>query len=254
MSSSTSPSSFGSDNDYVLPPEGGQYIASGFAADVYRIDDTFVVKRPKFFAQYPVESQGYRDLVEREKEVYQRLGSHDGLLKYYGYDYITGAIKLEYAADGDLHDYILGQPSPPKEVCIEMIRRLSDAWLHIHCANVSIQDIKTENVLVQAGMPKVADFTQAILYPQGAENECSNDELRVDLLGIGCVIYSIVAWDVFDFEYFEEERWPCLEDLRPVDDMMLGDIISKCWLGSYSSIKEFHADVDRVLTLNTETA
>jgi hypothetical protein len=72
---------------------------------------------------------------------------------------------------------------------------------------------------------------------------CPRDTLRVDLIGIGCVIYSIAAWEVFDYGYFAEERLPDPEDLKPTGHIMCGRIIKKCWDGDHSSVKAPHDDV-----------
>jgi hypothetical protein len=76
---------------------------------------------------------------------------------------------------------------------------------------------------------------------------CPKDALRVDLVDIDCVIYSIAAWEVFDYDYFEEQRWPGPEDLKPANDIMCGEIIKKCWYGKYSSMKVLHDDVIELL-------
>ena len=152
---------------YVVPP-AGRYVASGFAADIYQTDEHYVIKRPKFFPGYDAENQSYRALVDNERKVYERLGSHKGIIEYCGIsDESTGAIKLAYANDGDLSDYITTHSEPPSQACrAEMIRLLSAAWLHIYSHNVSVQDIKTENILVQGGVPKICDFTQGLLFPR----------------------------------------------------------------------------------------
>jgi serine/threonine protein kinase len=182
--------------------------------------------------------------------VYERLGPHQGIIGYYGIsDESTGAINLAYANDGDLSDYIKTSSKPSQARRAEMIRLLSAAWLHIYSHNVSIQDIKTENILVQDGVPKICDFTKGLLFPLdiGMHEICPEDTLRVDLVGIGCVIYSIAAWEVFDYDYFEEQRWPGAEDLKPTESIMCGEIIEKCWYGKYKSMNVLHVDVIRLL-------
>jgi serine/threonine protein kinase len=240
-SSSTSPSC----NVYVVP-SAGRYIASGFAADVYQTDEYHIIKRPKSFPGDDAGNRFFRDLVENESKAYERVGVHDGIIKYFGIsDESTGAIKLAYANDGDLADYIKTTPKPPPARRAATIRLLSAAWLHIYSRNVSIQDIKTENILVQDGVPKISDFTEAILYPLDANMDkiCPKDNLRVDLVGIGCVMYSIAAWEVFDYDYFAEQRWPGPEDVKPTDHIMCGEIIKNCWYGKYCSMNVFHDDV-----------
>jgi serine/threonine protein kinase len=240
--STSSPSSASQTGYTVL----GRYIASGFAADIYQTDEHHVIKRPKFFPGYDVENQSFRDLVDNERKVYERLGSHEGILKYFGIsDESTGAIKLAYANNGDLSHYIMTYHKPPQARRAAMIRLLSTAWLYIYSQNVSVQDIKTENILIQDGMPKIGDFTQSILFPLNVDihEACPKDVLRADLVGIGCVIYSIAAWEVFDYYYFASRRWPGPEDFRPTDHIMCGKIIKKCWNGKYKSMKSLHDDI-----------
>ncbi|KKZ65929.1 hypothetical protein EMCG_08339 [[Emmonsia] crescens] len=43
---------------------------------------------------------------------------------------------------------------------------------------------------------------------------------RVDLLCLGCVIYSIATWQVFMDDYFEKDRWPAPEELPPTSDFL----------------------------------
>jgi hypothetical protein len=76
---------------------------------------------------------------------------------------------------------------------------------------------------------------------------CPKDTFRVDLVGIGCVIYSIAAWEVFDYDYFEKKHWPGPEDLKPADHIMCRKIIKKCWHGKYSGMNALHKDVIRFL-------
>jgi serine/threonine protein kinase len=249
-SSSTHPLSPTSQIVYVVPP-AGRYIGSGFAADVYQTNEYYVIKRPKFFPEYHAENKSSRALlVDNERKIYERLGSHKGIIGFYGIpDESAGAIKLSYVNDGDLLDYITTTSKPSGARRAEMIRILSEAWLHIYSPNVSAQDIKTENILVQTGVPKVSDFTQGILFPIGADMHevCPEDVLRVDLTGISCVIYSVAVWEVFDYDHFEEQRWPGAEDLKPTDNILCGEIIKNCWYGKYNCMKVLHDDVVRTL-------
>lgn len=66
---------------------------------------------------------------------------------------------------------------------------------------------------------------------------CADDPLsQVDLLCLGCVISSIATWQVFIYDYFEEDRWPMLEELPPTSGIPCGDIIKKCWDDKYRTI------------------
>ncbi|OAL30863.1 hypothetical protein AYO20_08556 [Fonsecaea nubica] len=236
------------DGSYIVPP-AGRYLASGYAADVYQLDDkSLVLKRPKSYPGDLSGNQHFRGLVDNERRIYELLGPHEGILKFFGCpDEETGGLKLEYADGGDLCAYITAQPKPSDAHRFEMIRRLSTTWLYIYSRHVLIQDINTDNVLVHHGMPKVGDFTQAIVYP----GECPppQHDFWIDIIGIGCILYSIEKWEVFDYDYFSDQRWPEPADLRSVEGMALGPVITKCWERGYTCMQDFHNDVMRLLKL-----
>lgn len=107
------------------------------------------------------------------------------------------------------------------------------------------QDVKPNNILVENGRLKVVDFTNAAIHALDADMEeiCAKDQLsRVDILGIGCIMYSIAAWRVFNYDYFEHGCWPEPENLPATNDLLFGDIINKCWRDSYGTIKSLYED------------
>jgi len=55
--------------------------------------------------------------------------------------------------------------------------------------------------------------------------------------------YSIGARKVFSYDYFEAGRWPTLEELPSIDGMLYEDIVKKCWLDAYNSMKPLYEDV-----------
>lgn len=62
------------------------------------------------------------------------------------------------------------------------------------------QDAKPNNILVDEGSLKVMDFANSALHSLDSDMEdiCAKDPLsRVDILGLGCVVYSIATWRVF---------------------------------------------------------
>lgn len=79
------------------------------------------------------------------------------------------------------------------------------------------------------------------------EEICAKDPLsRVDILGLGCIIYSIAAWRVFYYDYFECDRWPEPEELPAATGLLCEDIINKCWRDSYGTIKSLYEDINTV--------
>ncbi|OAP56321.1 hypothetical protein AYL99_09500 [Fonsecaea erecta] len=235
----------------VRPPPGTRYLSHGFAAHIYvTLDCEFVIKRPKVFVGYDDSWNIFRGLVDNERMIYERLGVHDGVIGYHGYDENSGSIQLVCASDGDLTDFINNKPKPDQKIRSKMMRHISDTLLYIYSRNVAVQDIKTDNVLMHQGMPKICDFTESILYPltEKMQNVCPRDVLNQDLLGIGCVLYSISTWEVFNYDFCEKGCWPTSDDLKPTENIEFGRIIENCWHGEYSSIEDFHKDITGVET------
>ncbi|KEF55617.1 serine/threonine protein kinase [Exophiala aquamarina CBS 119918] len=233
----------------VEPPPGTKYLTHGFAAHIYvTLDSDYVIKRPKEFEDD--ESLDFRGLVDNEREIYDRIGNHDGVIGYHGYDQKSGSIKLVCASDGDLTDFIKNKPKPDQKMRSKMMRHISNTLLYFYSHNVAIQDIKTDNVLMHRGIPKLCDFTQGIRYPltEKMQDVCPEEVLGRDLLGIGCVLYSISTWKVFNYDFDNERRWPTSDDLESTENVQFGKIIENCWHRKYSSIEDFHNDITGVET------
>ncbi|MCJ1254570.1 hypothetical protein MMC24_002385 [Lignoscripta atroalba] len=190
-------------------------------------------------------------MISKESIIYERLGQHEGIIPYFGiYDESTGAIKLAYAKQGDLSTYIPRISKPAQADRAAWIRLLAETFFHLYSCKVLHQDVKPDNVLVHNGSLKISDFANSELFPLDADMEeiCANDPLsRVDLLGLGCVFYSVAAWKVFSYDYFEKDRWPKPEELPSIDGILCENIIKKCWDEKYSSIKPLYEDVVALL-------
>lgn len=222
-------------------------IAIGFSGEICRIDDSHVVKHPKYFPSHPTYNEQYRDLITLERNIYERLGDHKGIITYLGTaDVKTGAIRLAYAKQGDLSTYIRNHDMPSQSFRDGWVQLLMETFYHIYCRKVLHQDIKLNNILVDDDGLKVIDFANGALFPLDADMEvtCANDPLsRVDLLYLGCVIYSIATWRVFTYDYFEKDRWPMPEELPPTSNIPCGNIIKNCWDDKYSTIASLYQDV-----------
>lgn len=83
---------------------------------------------------------------------------------------------------------------------------------------------------------------------------CEGDPLsRIDILGLGCIIYSIAAWQVFYYDYYEDERWPGPHDLPPTSGLPFQRIIENCWKeGYYGTMESLYEDFFGVRRLVSE--
>ena len=96
---------------YVKVPKG--HLTSGFFGIICKVDEETIVKYPKFIPNDDSRNRTFRDMISKEREIYERLGAHQGIISYLGiHDESTGAIKLEYAKQGDLERYIQTHETP----------------------------------------------------------------------------------------------------------------------------------------------
>lgn len=223
-------------------------LSIGFSGIICEADEDTVVKHPKVIPNNDPYNQMFRDMIINERLIYERLGSHKGIISYLGvHDQSTGAIKLAYAKQGDLDLYIQSNDEPSEAFRATWIQSLVETFWYIYSRKILHQYVKPNNILVENGSLKVVDFANAAMHDLDADMEeiCAKDPLsRVDILGLGCIIYSIAAWRVFYYDYFEHDRWPEPEDLPATSDLLCEDIINRCWKDSYGTMKSLYEDVN----------
>ena len=154
---------------------------------------------------------------------------------------------MAYAKQGDPERYIQTHDEPPEAIRATWIQSLVETFWYIYSRKILHQDVKPNNILVENGRLKVVDFANATRHDLDADMEdiCAKDPLsRVDILGLGCIIYSIAAWRIFYYDYFEHDRWPKPGDLPATSDLLCEDIINKSWGDSYGTIKSLFEDVN----------
>lgn len=120
-----------------------------------------------------------------------------------------------------------------------------EAFWHIYSCKVLHQDVKPNNILVHNDSLKVTDFGNAEIYALDANMKAIYMEesfSRVDILGIGCTIYSIAAWRAFWYDYFEQDRWPEPEDIPVTTGLLCENVIRKCWSNSYENMQSLYED------------
>lgn len=89
---------------YVVQRPG--CIAIGQSGEICKINDSMIVKYPKSFPGETPYNELRQQFLDVERQTYERLGPHNGILQYLGVLDETGAIQLAYAKQGDLLTYI----------------------------------------------------------------------------------------------------------------------------------------------------
>ncbi|WEW60263.1 serine/threonine protein kinase [Emydomyces testavorans] len=224
-------------------------IAIGQTGEICKVNESCVVKYPKTFPGDSAYNELRLYLMAIERRIYERLGPLEGILAYYGPGDESGAIELAYASQGDLGAYISAHAMPSSQFRTTWIRSLVNAFYHIYSCKVLHQDVKLNNIFVDNHLLKIADFANGAIFPLNTDMETiyMQDPLaRVDLLGIGCVIYSIAAWNPYSYDYFEEERWPRPDEVPVTDGLIYKKIIDKCWRNEYHSVRSLYEDLQQL--------
>jgi hypothetical protein len=73
---------------------------------------------------------------------------------------------------------------------------------------------------------------------------CVNDTTaQIEILHLGCILYSIAVWREFRYNHFDTNRGPVVGELPITDGILFASIIQKCWNGEYASLQELQKDV-----------
>ncbi|KAL3251917.1 hypothetical protein ABHI18_010389 [Aspergillus niger] len=233
-------------------------IAMGYSGYICKADQNTIIKHPRYLPDNEPYNQIYRDMISTERQIYECLGSHKGIIPYLDvHDHSTGAIKLACAQQGDLENYIQNHDKPSEAIRASWIETIVETFWYIYSRKVLHQDVKPNNILVHDESPKVADFGNAEIFALYANMEAiymKDPFSRVDILGIGCIIYSIAAWRAFWYDYFEQDRWPDSGDLPVISGLLCEDIIGKCWSDSYENMQSLYEDFNVTISKNVLSA
>jgi len=122
-------------------------VGAGITAIVARLDAVV-----KFFE--PSKSH----FLEREKLVYQRLGRHNGIVRYFGV--LENAILLQFASQTSIRQYLARQKNQvPLSLRLRWVKQLIDAVRFIHSRSVLHGDISCNNIFLDANLNvKLGDF------------------------------------------------------------------------------------------------
>jgi serine/threonine protein kinase len=228
-----------------------QIIGRGMDGVVVLCGNT-VLKVPKLYGTYQDgvaklnedECLAPEDL-ENEKRVYARLEGTEGVAKCLGTS--LNGIRLEYCSRGSLEQHIGTNPEPDLAQKVKWISEIVNAIAGCHERHVFVFDIALRNILLtEKWSIRIIDFANSVLL--GLDVEVSEAEkdgctVRLDLLHLGNVIYSVLTWQKFSVDCAMETEWPLRSELPGLEEVPYGHIIEKCWARQYVSARELQSDV-----------
>lgn len=205
-------------------------------------------RRTQTVVKWPVDARSWRGILQ-EKRVYERLqelGSHPWLLKYYGGVEAYG-LRLEYAAMTDLRSHIRYKGIGHSFEAMWMVQ-IAQALEFVHAAGIIHGSVMLSHVMLDApGNAKLADFawccsfsSDTLLAQVLASHEYPGNRATVqgDLFALGSALYELKTGSEPFVEFRDEEirarfRRGMFPDVLSMGT--LGEIISRCWAGSYES-------------------
>ncbi|KAK2623873.1 hypothetical protein QTJ16_006507 [Diplocarpon rosae] len=193
-----------------------------------------------------------------ERRIYERFGEHgghEGLLRYHG-PYESG-IRLDFACNGNLRSFL---KKSGKEIDFALqlrwAKQIADALRFVQATNVVHGDVTCSNILLDGLYNiKLSDFAGSsldgtpLLVAATASHHCPGppDSIQGDIFALGSTLYEIVTGNVPYHELSEEEvearyskgEFPKTKSLGPI-----GDVITGCWQGRYSSYDNIIVDIE----------
>lgn len=69
---------------------------------------------------------------------------------------------------------------------------------------------------------------------------------KCDIVAIGCIIYSIETWRMYNSDFWNEKRGPTAEEAPGIEGLYYREIVEKCWRNEYSSMRFLYEDFERL--------
>jgi serine/threonine protein kinase len=195
----------------------------------------------------------FRDF-EIEKRIYHRLGTHRNIITCIQID--DDAIFLERAKHGCIRQYYKNGGTATLEERIKWSRDLACVIQYLHDNNVRQSDIGGRNILLDANRNiRLCDFAGSAIDNVGAtviaqdgfqhpdRDEALKPTIRGELHALGSTIFELTTFSC-PHEQEEAEQWGKAGELirqgkyPDVSTLVLGDIITECWRGQYTSARE----------------
>ncbi|KAF1959355.1 kinase-like protein [Byssothecium circinans] len=188
------------------------------------------------------------EALQREKEVYRRLGPSRGIVPCI--DLSGDGIQMALMTNGNLQDYLrLPRYHPERSTQLAWFRDMADTLARIHDRRVIVADIATRNFLLTDDLSvRFSDFTESTILPLDTDIETVDDHgysIYTDIGQLGAVMYEIITGSHCDFDLFKDQPpgparaiWPKREDLPSTHGLWLRSIIDACWTRSFKSAHE----------------
>lgn len=218
---------------------------------VYFISEQAVVKRA-------MSDDTSKAQLSIERQIYDRLGLHPCITALLGSQQDMVILeRLQYTLRHRLHELRGRGERPASGNRVRWALQIAEGLRHIHSCGVKQVDIGTYNVLLDwEDNAKLSDFAGSSLdgsKPTVAPSahathprlSVSKPSVHSELFALGSLLYEMET----TYQVFHDKNDGELEELfgagqfPPVDDLLLGDVMKKCWTVAYSDANEVVTDI-----------
>ena len=209
--------------------------------------------------------------LENEKEVYHRLGHHDGIINVIKIS--EEGIEMAYMENGSLFQYLQVQ-EPPHRLAVQWILKLARAIDYAHSMCIIIADVASKNVLLDKDMNvQLCDFSDSAAIPLDSDMSQAKHyglSVKTDIFQFGSLMYEVLTRNAFIYDLLVDKDvdaqrphsgnedwqaypvWPRPEDLPSTKHLLLGHVILRCWTGVYEHMGEVYEAIKTALQIETD--
>src|SRR5882724_1650135 len=151
------------------------------------------------------------EAVKREADLWVQASGHPNVLTIIEANIYDGQIIIasEYAPDGSLELWLrqYDGKSPSTEAAVDITSGILAGLEHLHAKNIIHRDLKPANILLQRGIPRLADFgisrvlkstthssssagTPSYMAPEAFDGDRSE---QTDLWAVGVILYQLLC-------------------------------------------------------------
>lgn len=116
----------------------------------------------RFALKFPKDADLKIEAIKQEAEVWMRASGHPNVLPIIEAESYDGQVVIvsEYVPDGSLKTWLMEHDgkAPTVEDAVEMMLGILAGLDHLHQRGIIHRDLKPDNILLQRGTPRLADF------------------------------------------------------------------------------------------------
>ena len=184
-------------------------LGKGGFGEVWLAEKRSMFLTKKVAVKLPLDEQVDFEMVRREASLWEQASGHPNVLPIIDADIYDGQVVIvsEYADGGSLADKLRTRGSLPVPEAVATTIGILSGLDYLHRKQIIHRDIKPQNILLQDGTPRLADFgisramsstsqsmtiggTDAYMAPEAFDGKRS---AQTDIWSVGVVLYQLLT-------------------------------------------------------------